>query len=292
MKYFTKEWYELMQHVDCTASFVDIPDKDYSDDEIKELYNDKLRGWIEDEKEIYECKPDFTDVYDMLENNEFNAKEWVFVDEKTGQVIEPSTKEEVIANLKKEEKDALKKYNKQKPFNEQSSKREFEKMYRNMLCLKDLVPKWVYEKVDKRLIALGYLPKSVFNKLKEQEADNMKTFDEIEKEALKVFEQEQIPEEIYSAFNFHDDILMSIKNKEDNVVIKIKHIDFIESYIITITFTNATIVQIENLQFGDSRYLYEEIYRLDDGYEVHMLYECNGLQYLTIKCSDIEFKYN
>lgn len=292
MKYFTKEWYELMQNIDYTNGFVDIPDKDYSETEIQELYNDKLNGWIKDEREIYECKPDFTDIYDMLDNNEFNSNDWIFVDEKTGQVLEPSTREEVIENLKREEKEALKKYNNQKLFNQQASKREFEKMYKNMLMSKDLLPRWVYEKVDKRLIALGYLPKSVFDKLKEQETANKKTFDNTEKEALKILEQQKIPEEIYSAFNFHDDILMSIKNKEDNVVMKIKHWDFIESYNITITFKNANIIQMEDLKFGDSIYLYEEIYRVDNGYEVHMLYECGGLQYLTVKCSNIEFKYS
>ena len=43
-------------------------------------------------------------------------------------------------------------------------------------------------------------------------------------------------------------------------------------------------------------YLYDELYSTQDGYEVHMLFttgkQYNKLAYLTVKCSDIRFKYN
>lgn len=46
MKYFTKEWYELMQHLDYTVGMEPIADKKYSDEEIAALYENKRKTAI------------------------------------------------------------------------------------------------------------------------------------------------------------------------------------------------------------------------------------------------------
>ena len=290
MKYFTKEWYELMQNIYYTEGFEILADKEFTDEDIKILYGKKLNEWINEEKEIYEEKPDYSEFYDALENREFNPTDWLFVDEKKKEVIEPSTKEEVIEHLKFEEKQAIKEYNKRKPFDSKKSEKEFNEFYKSMLIINDMLPKWVYEKVDKRLIALGYLPQNVFNKLKEQEIANKEKYDNIEKEAMNNLYSQNISEEIYANFNFHDEVIKSFKSKDGNYIMKVTHSDFIESYTVTVVFKEATIVENEDLKFGKSIYLYDEIYKLEDGYEVHIMFECDGLKYLTIKCSNIEFK--
>ena len=290
MKYFTKEWYELMQNIHYTEGFEILEDKEFTDQDIKMLYDKKMNEWINEEKEAYEEKPDYSDLYDALESKEFNPVDWLFVDENKKEVIEPSTKEEVIEHLKFEEKQALKEYNKRKPFDKKQSEKDFNEFYKDMLEAKDIVPKWVYEQVDKRLIALGYLPQSVFDKLKKQETLSKEKYDIIEKEAINTLYNQNISEEIYANFNFHDEVIKSLKCKDGNYIMKITHSDFIESYTVTVVFKDATIIEMEDLKFGKSIYLYEEIYKLDNGYEVHIMCECDGLKYITIKCSDIEFK--
>lgn len=290
MKYFTKEWYELMQNIHYTEGFEALKDKDFTDEDIKDLYDKKLKEWIEEEKEAYDDKPDYSDFYEILESKEFNPTDWLFVDEKKKQVIEPSSKQEVIEHLKLEEKQAMKEYIKRKPFDENKSEKEFNEFYKSMLVANDMLPKWVYEKVDKRLIALGYLPQKVFNKLKEQEIANKEKYDNIEKEAMNNLYSQNISEEIYANFNFHDEVIKSFKSKDGNYIMKVTHSDFIESYTVTVIFKDANIIEMEDLKFGKSIYLYDEIYKLDDGYEVHIMYEYDGLKYLTIKCSEIEFK--
>jgi len=290
MKYFTKEWYELMQNIHYTEGFETLADKEFTDEDIKILYDKKLNEWINEEKEIYEEKPDYSEFYDSLGNKEFNPTDWLFVDEKKKEVIEPSTKEEVIEHLKFEEKQAIKEYNKRKPFDSKKSEKEFNEFYKSMLVINDMLPKWVYEKVDKRLIALGYLPQNVFNKLKEQEIANKEKYDNIKKEAMNNLYSQNISEEIYANFNFHDGVIKSFKIKDGNYIMKVTHSDFIESYTVTVIFKDANIIEMEDLKFGKSIYLYEEIYKLDNSYEVHIMYECDGLKYLTIRCSNIEFK--
>ena len=38
MRFYTKEWYKLMQHQDDTLCMKQLPDKNYSDQEIKALF--------------------------------------------------------------------------------------------------------------------------------------------------------------------------------------------------------------------------------------------------------------
>ena len=42
MKFYTKEWYELMQKLDYCVCMRPISDGEYSDDEIKKLYDKRL----------------------------------------------------------------------------------------------------------------------------------------------------------------------------------------------------------------------------------------------------------
>ena len=47
MKYFNKEWYELMQKQFMTDGITEILDKDYSNKEIEELYLNENKHWCE-----------------------------------------------------------------------------------------------------------------------------------------------------------------------------------------------------------------------------------------------------
>ena len=57
MKYYTKEWYALMQKVNMTACYEPIPDKNYTDQDILKLYEQKLRAEIEIEHIAYDTPP-------------------------------------------------------------------------------------------------------------------------------------------------------------------------------------------------------------------------------------------
>ena len=44
MKFYTKDWYELMQKLDYCVCMRPISDGEYSDDDIKKLYNKRLKA--------------------------------------------------------------------------------------------------------------------------------------------------------------------------------------------------------------------------------------------------------
>ena len=48
MRYYTKEWYDLMQKTNYTFGMKKIPDQDYSEAEIKAFYDKALKNRIHD----------------------------------------------------------------------------------------------------------------------------------------------------------------------------------------------------------------------------------------------------
>lgn len=290
MKYYNKEWYDLMQKANYTTGIEAISDKDYTNEDIEELYNNKLNEYIQEEKQSYNQEPDFSVIEQLLNEQEFDSENWLFVDEKTKETLKPSSKEEVIKHLEQEKIQAVEEFNNRKPFNEKKAKKEFAKMYKEMLKCEDTLPSWVYQKVDKRLIALGLLPRSIFNKLQAEENKNKEKFENIINKAQKELDKQNIEIEIQENFHFHDGILKSFKKKDNDIIMTINCPDSFENIIKTVVFKNAEIIEMENVKNRKSIYLYEEIYFTKSSYEVHMMFECNGLKYITLKCEDIEIK--
>ena len=46
MRFFTREWYEMMQRTGCAGEFVKLPDGHYTDADIRKLYDRKLKKEI------------------------------------------------------------------------------------------------------------------------------------------------------------------------------------------------------------------------------------------------------
>ena len=67
MKYFTKEWYELIGKAHYTVGIEQIEDREYTEEDILELYNKKLKEEIELIREEYNTPPDFEELDDILE---------------------------------------------------------------------------------------------------------------------------------------------------------------------------------------------------------------------------------
>ena len=53
MKYYTKEWYDLMQKQHYTSGMTVVPDKEYTDEEIRAFYKHDLAEEVEYSRSIY-----------------------------------------------------------------------------------------------------------------------------------------------------------------------------------------------------------------------------------------------
>ena len=61
MKYYTKEWYELMQNLHYVSGMTVVPDKKYTDAEIQAFYDADLTEEIEHDRWLYDTPPVFFD---------------------------------------------------------------------------------------------------------------------------------------------------------------------------------------------------------------------------------------
>lgn len=288
MKYFNKEWYRLMQNQFITEGITQIEDKKYSEKEIEEFYNIELQKEIDREKEDYNTPPDYSFLDDLINGNEpFEPEDWIIVDEDTDAVIVPTSKEEVIANISKEKEKELEEFNNRLPFDKKSVEEDFEETYKIMLEDKEHFPKWVYEEVDNRLIALNLLPRSVLKKLRAEEKANKKNFDKIMKQARNVLRKQKVSEKIQDQLSLHDERIIGFEKQENNYVMTIESY---ENKVIQIVFEETEILEYEEINFENCFWLYEEIYKEKNVYEIHLMVESDGLKYITLKCKEIKFE--
>ena len=67
MRYYTKEWYHLMQHQHDLSGFRKIPDKVYSDREIRAFYEQDRKAAVAAARRSYNTPPDFRWYEELLQ---------------------------------------------------------------------------------------------------------------------------------------------------------------------------------------------------------------------------------
>lgn len=308
MKYFTKEWYGLMQRLHDTVAMKPIAEKEYTDEEIAALYEKRLKAEIARDRRQYNeppcCLP--------IDFDDFELDDFVLIDEETGTAKRPASIEEVRRGYEEEQARAEEEFKNRPPFDAKETIERFEAVYQGGLEHGYMrFPDWVKDAADIRLIALGYLPKNVYDKLKTEEKQNKAAFDKLNREARRALakESKKIPERIVSEFGFHDGTVLSLEQTGGDLVMTVETDEVVfegETPYTRVTFVNGKILERDEALTFETRFfeqdgvqyeawcwwLYEELYRTESGYEAHMLLEENELCYLTIACSDILIENN
>ena len=310
MKFYTKEWYELMQRMNYTTGMKKIPDKVYSDKDIQAFYDKDLKAEVARDRRIHNTPPGPFDWEDeLLLPDRFTPEAFLFENEETGEVFHPETPEIARHYLEQERRQVQERFAARPPFDPAETIECFQETYLSMLRHGGShYPKWVQETVDKRLLALWRIPESAYKRLKKEEQANRRAFDKIEADAAVILGQQDIPEEIRSQFCFHDANVLAIKRSGSDVALYLRKdggwTEDATPYI-KIIFKNVSRFDREKGfalrpkldrwgNLGTSCiYLYNELYRNEDGYEVHMLFwTSKALRYLTICSEDIQFEDN
>ncbi len=313
MRFYTKEWYELMQSQDYTLCVRQIPDKEYSAKEIRAFFEKKLKAEIARDRREYNTPPCFPDMSDQLKPESFDRSDWlVFPGGGEREPRHPTSPEEVSEQLEREKREAEDAFANRPPFDPGESEKVFREGYMARLryCRRSF-PEWVCRQVDQRLLALGLIPKSVYQRLKTEEKENRKAFRKIERAAKKELDRQHIPEQIAEAFSFHDSSLLSLRKRGRNYEMLLRKDggwfgDGVTPYI-KVIFTDAVLMERERGLKPRTRmdadgalcskcvFLYHEMYSVESGYEVHMLFAVDGrsdLAYLTVRCGEIGFEDN
>lgn len=304
MKYYTKEWYNLAQNLDYVLCMKPIADKAYTDGEIQTLYRKELKAEIRRDRAGYDEPPSRMEI----DFDDFDLDD--FVVERNGVLTRPASMKEVKESHEEEFRRAQEEYANRPPFDPAETEENFKARYEAQLKYGYLqFPEWVKGEADIRLIALGYLPKSVYGKLKEEAKRNRAEFNRQCKAAERALKKEDVPREIAEKFCFHDGDALSLTEENGNLVMLIRADGMPfegETPFVRVTFVGGEIVERdENLKFEHRKikceeneydayctWLYEELYRTEDGYEAHMMFVEGELGYLTVRCKDILFEEN
>lgn len=307
MKYYTKEWYELMQRTDYTLCMKAVKDKPYTDADIKALYNRDLKKELAEAEADHNTPPSF-DVADFSDEN-FDLEDWATYDPLTNSLKKPASKEELVRELEEERLRAEAEFASRPPFDPQEIRDNFELRYSNGIAFADAqYPAWVLGETDRRLIALGRLPKSVFERLKAEEKRNKKEFNRICREASRELAKhsKKLPEK-FREFGYHDGGVIALEKRGSDVVMLVCEDGACfegDTPYVRVTFIDGEFADpTDDIAFGrnaeggfeyyNCSYLYDEIYVLSDGrYEIHMLLASDGLKYATVRCRDITIERN
>lgn len=290
MKYLTKDWYEICQRTGLHYGMrVHREAGAFSETLYQRLYRRKEKAYLQSEREIYNFDPRYflgRDGSPFVPADKFARGE------------EIKTEDILIYQMPQDEKEQIQKmieaYEHRPPFDVEKCKQSFRVMQDTDLIqvAKERIPVDILEQIaDIRVFCLGYCTKEVKVKLERVSRENHKIMKIASEAHTKAQKEEDIPEHIRKILNFHDSIILEIsgssefENRWDQFVIRMDaRGSFTECN--KVTFQNADIIKQEPNITGSS-WLYCELYRIENGYEVHILFGGEGMPELILTCSDI-----
>ena len=133
---------------------------------------------------------------------------------------------------------------------------------------------------------MKYLTQDWFWAMQESGLEDDPRVEEPPKEYLAVLKQQDIPERILDRLDFHDSEVLEIGRDAEKLVLHMEDRGWGYCHI---TFREPEILTLDEGLAG-CEWLYEEVYRADGGYEMHVLFFSRkelGLKGLIVRCSDI-----
>ena len=298
MRFYTKEWYALMQITGLLGAYKEIEDKLYSKEDIKALYEQELKKEIERDEKLYNTEPRLYIPKDLY-IEPFDPMAWSYVDEEEVLHV-PDCPAAVEKELIEHHKVELERYVHRQPFDPAETIACFLEGYRYGIQSAYKGPlSELYQDVPAKLLALGYMPKTPLKAYKKAVKDARRRWNQINKEAENVLAGQDIPEAVRRLFMIHDACLLSMRKKGKDIIMDYRLCgeESVDEYLYC---RNGNYLEkdkgISTRKSFDaygvwtsSGFLYPELYKTDMGYEVHMLFWVGeNLAYVTISCSDIK----
>ncbi|MDT0121666.1 DUF4085 family protein [Paenibacillus sp. RRE4] len=282
MKYLTKEWYETCQQTGLHFG-LRVHNGAASLDEalFQRLYKRKEKEHIKQEREVYDTDPRF-----MLEQDGqvMTRADKAFSGE------EITAEDQMVYHMPPEERAHIEKliaeYDARPPFDEKQCKDKYkEAMEWNFRYHAEKLPTEILEQIaDIRVFALGYCTSDVLRQLKKKSAENTQEMERIGQAYREAMLDQNIADDVHRRVQFHDCKVTELLHA-DNLVINFDNRGgFTE--INKLTLTAPEIVKHEGESVG-SHWLYQELYRIDQGYELHVLLDGEPMSELIVRCTEI-----
>lgn len=294
MKYLTKEWYLQSQQMGLNlGKKVHKQAGDFNEALFLYLYKEKEKRFIEDQRESYNYDPTIM----LMDMNPVEV--WHEGKEKAQNIDEIIAKMSLESRSKFEQQVA--EFEARPPFNEIEWRGRFQESFQwNCENYRKTLPTFILDKIaDIRIFALDYCTKEVVKLLKKYSEQSEKNTNDVLQQFRKAQTEEAIPQEIRKKFNFHDCSVKELKvqanhgNVNANVQAKsdanlIIFLDTSGGFTLNnkITFVESEIILQEG-PIVDGAWLYSELYCVDGGYEVHVLFAGMSMSELILRCRDI-----
>ena len=282
MKYMTKEWYETMQKTDFhlllrVSKKADV----FSEDYFKKLYKSKEKAWLRLQEDV--SKVQFEDIYP----DEFQAE---YAD---GHPLKPSEFEEAKKEYFEMREKARLNFVNTPAFDPEQEKKNFKQaLQHNVKHLERNLPGEILQKIaDIRVLALNHASADIKKEITAYCKENEKAVES----ATNAYWNEQKNsfkngEPAFSEnFNFHDCKVISCRNKGKDTVLTLDNSGGFIS-ISQIIFKNCSILK-QDTPLHRAWWLYDEMYKTDAGYEIHVLLQKKELIDFIVTVTDVEYKY-
>lgn len=298
MKYLTKAWYETMQFTDLHFDKrINEKVAYYDDDLFKRFYKRRENEFVKQEKEVYNVDPrdiyapDGVSIESVLSGEYKPTVEDIILESRLTWGIELTPEDILIVEITEDEKVAIQEkieaFDNRSPFNVEAAKRQFQQMYESDLESIKKIPEHIVDQIkDQRMFALGYCTKEIYNILKQFGKENQKYVDTVLSEYHQAQEAQNIPESILENFGFHDCLITEVIQEQDKLVLKFDTTSGFTT-INKVVFVKPKIIEAASIL---SKYwIYHELYRVDGGYEVHILLDGDEIVEFTFLCEEIHF---
>lgn len=284
MKYLTKEWYESCQRTGLHFG-MRVHKSTYVRDEALylRLYKRKEKEFISQECSVYDVDPRF-----MLKQD---GAQFVVLDKWSLDGDEISEEDTMVYHMSSEERARIQQliaaYDARTPFDEVKCKEEFSEIqeWRYKEAFYKLPDELSSHIADMRVFALGYCTREVLLELKQLSKENEKHMMLVMDEYRQAQQAENIPEHIRSQLHFHDCRVTELTSDKQIVMRLDTEGGFTNNNKVTFDAVDEIIRQDEHIV--GSHWIYDELYRTDCGYEVHILFSGEVMPELIIRCADI-----
>ena len=297
MKYLTKEWFETLQSRGAQyGKRVHAGAKIFDEKLYERLYKRQERKFVKEQREVYDIDPRFLletmssamiPLDKALSGEEISEEDFEFYE------MPEKEKARILQ--------AIEDYDNRLPFDAEETKKLFAQTQQTQIkAYESSLPEEILDKIaDLRVFTLGYCSAEVMKSLKKFEGDAEKRLRRIESAALKALKAENLPEETVDKISFHDCVVTETVRENQDLILKFDTKGGFSSFDKMI-LRNAEIVLSEETLVG-GRWLCEELYGAENGYELHVMFEGKnffeimekggdlkeGLFYFTVVCSDI-----
>ncbi|MBY0118006.1 DUF4085 family protein [Paenibacillus xylanexedens] len=203
---------------------------------------------------------------------------------------EVTEEDQIVFHMQPEQRAHIEKliaeYDVRPPFDEKKCKEEYKESMESSFQYKaEHLPQEIVEQIaDIRVFTLGYCTREILQQLKKQSAHNWRRVEHTSKEFREVMMAQNIPDEIHSRVQYHDCTVTELLTM-DEVVIRFDTRGGFTN-INKLTLVAPEIIKQEGEIVG-SYWLYQELYRIDNGYELHVLFDGENMPELIVRCADI-----